>query len=385
MFYVEDPKVTTMGKKERTGIYLDREIKKRAIELGLNISQVCENALKALILTVNSTFKRMEPGFEPGSTAERAGPRNLKGLRPPEPTTGVQIPPAAPFPFVSTSSEGLSPHQAMSEEGMTKFREFLEVDLQREPRTVYGHVWQLLRFREWLGDRDVTRDVIREYLLYLKRENPGEYKNSLSALKVYFRDYVGRGDLVATFKFPGKEIPVKRIPGAEKLRRFHEAAMKLDLRLACFFLLYATSGWRFLEVFSLHREDADLEARMLTHRLKSTSTKGRLPGFFNEEAQALLRRWMSERRDSSPKLLPINRRRLRLLWKQAEEEAGVQLKPQDLREWFCEAMGNLRVRDRYIDAFCGRVPKTVLAKHYTDYLPEKLKRIYDKAGLRVLS
>jgi len=377
--------VTTMGNKEKTSVYIDREIKKRATELGLNISQVCENALKALILSVSNTFRKMTPGFERGSVGEGAAEETLKGLRPPEPTTGVQIPPAAPFPFVSTSSEGLSPHQAMSEEGMTKFREFLEVDLQREPRTVYGHVWQLLRFREWLAGRDVTRDVVREYLLYLKRENPGEYKNSLSALKVYFRDYVGRGDLVATFKFPGKEIPVKRIPAPEKLRKFYEAAIKLDLRLPCFFLLYATSGWRFLEVFALHREDVDLEARTLTHRLKASATKGRLPGFFNEEAQALLRRWMETRTDSSPKLLPINRRHLRLLWRQAEEEAEVKLKPQNLREWFCEAMGDLGVSDRYIDAFTGRVPKSVLAKHYTDYAPEKLKAIYDKAGLKVLS
>jgi len=50
----------------------------------------------------------------------------------------------------------------------------------------------------------------------------------------------------------------------------------------------------------------------------------------------------------------------------------------------CE-MGRLRVPDRYVDAFCGRAPKTVLARRYTDYSPEKLKEIYDKAGLRVLS
>ena len=56
-----------------------------------------------------------------------------------------------------------------------------------------------------------------------------------------------------------------------------------------------------------------------------------------------------------------------------------------LREWFCCEMGNLRVSDRYIDAFCGRTPKSVLARHYTDYSPERLKRIYDKANLKVFS
>jgi len=54
------------------------------------------------------------------------------------------------------------------------------------------------------------------------------------------------------------------------------------------------------------------------------------------------------------------------------------------REWFYCQMGELGVPDRYIDALCGRAPKSILARHYTDYSPERLKRIYDKAGLEVL-
>jgi len=48
-------------------------------------------------------------------------------------------------------------------------------------------------------------------------------------------------------------------------------------------------------------------------------------------------------------------------------------------------MALLGVNDRYIDAIYGGTPKTVLARHYTDYSPEKLKRIYDKANLRILN
>ena len=42
------------------------------------------------------------------------------------------------------------------------------------------------------------------------------------------------------------------------------------------------------------------------------------------------------------------------------------------------------VSDSYIDAFCGRVPKSVLARHYTDFSPEKLEEIYEKANIRIL-
>ena len=48
-------------------------------------------------------------------------------------------------------------------------------------------------------------------------------------------------------------------------------------------------------------------------------------------------------------------------------------------------MGRLGIQDRYVDAFCGRTPKSVLARYYTDYSPEKLVEIYEKAYLNVLT
>lgn len=376
---------TTMTKKEKTTIYINGDVKKKAAEMGLNLSKTCENALRVATGNLSFAYRLLKPGFEPGKAARETGRGPLSGLRPPEPITGDRSPTAALYPGVSVVSVALSPHQVFSDKQMAKFKDFLEVDQELAERTVYGHVWLIGRFSSWIKDRAITRETIREYLKHLKRENPGEYKNTLSALKKFFRDFQGRGDLVATFKFPGKQFPLKRIPTKKKLQKFYKALEKLDLRAACYFLLWATSGWRFKEVFVLHREDVDLETRMLTHRLPSTTTKGRLPGCFNEEAENVLKKWNEKRSDKSPKLLPINEGNLRRIWRQAEEASGVHLTPQMLREWFCEEMGELDVKDRYIDAFCGRTPKSVLAKHYTDYLPHKLKKIYDKAGLRVLS
>ena len=47
-------------------------------------------------------------------------------------------------------------------------------------------------------------------------------------------------------------------------------------------------------------------------------------------------------------------------------------------------MASLGVDSSYIDAFAGRVPESVLEKHYLDYSPRKLKKIYDNADLTVL-
>ena len=55
-----------------------------------------------------------------------------------------------------------------------------------------------------------------------------------------------------------------------------------------------------------------------------------------------------------------------------------------LREWFCSEMALLGVPDRYVDAFCGRIPRSVLGQRYTNYNIETLEAIYDKANLIVL-
>jgi len=41
--------------------------------------------------------------------------------------------------------------------------------------------------------------------------------------------------------------------------------------------------------------------------------------------------------------------------------------------------------ETYVDAFCGRVPNSVLARHYADFLSEKLNEIYKRAKLQVIN
>ena len=71
------------------------------------------------------------------------------------------------------------------------------------------------------------------------------------------------------------------------------------------------------------------------------------------------------------------------LWKTAKDTAGINITPQKLCQWFCSEMLRLGVSETYVDAFCGRVPKSVLARHYTDFNPEKLYETYRKVKLEV--
>lgn len=47
-------------------------------------------------------------------------------------------------------------------------------------------------------------------------------------------------------------------------------------------------------------------------------------------------------------------------------------------------MSQLGVDAKYIDAFCGRTKSSVLEKHFLDDSPERLKEIYDEAGITML-
>ncbi len=73
------------------------------------------------------------------------------------------------------------------------------------------------------------------------------------------------------------------------------------------------------------------------------------------------------------------------VFKKISKKVGIHIYPHLLRSVFAREMSLRGVPDHYVDAFCGRVPQSVLARHYSDFSPEVLKQIYDKANLRYFS
>ena len=71
------------------------------------------------------------------------------------------------------------------------------------------------------------------------------------------------------------------------------------------------------------------------------------------------------------------------MWSLASKAAKIKISPQILRVWFSMEMGEQGIPDRFVDIFQGRAPRSVLAKHYTAKGIERLKKIYDKADLRL--
>jgi len=296
------------------------------------------------------------PGFEPGSPAWEA-----------EIVNSCELP-------TSNRTELLS-----------RFKEFCKIDLNHSERTIHGH-WLLVKRFLKTTEKDptqVTSEDLRAYLSRFKTKSPNTYANVLKSLKVFFRDFLKRPYVAESFKFPRRIYAPKTVPNKEDLQRFFK---ELDsLRDQTAFLLYATSGLRRNELLSLTIDEIDVENRTITPRNahQNSTTKNTWVNFFNFEAQTYLRRYLLNRQTEDNRVFPFKEVTIRRAFKRANEKAGLQITPQVLRDWFCSQLGELGVPDRYVDAFCGRIPKSVLAKHYTDYSPEKLKRIYDNANLVV--
>jgi len=272
---------------------------------------------------------------------------------------------------------------------LSQFKEFCRIDRNLSERTVSlnnGYPFQVRRFLKPISKHptQVTADDVRSFLSKFQDRSASTKANILKALKIFFRDFMKMPWVVESFKFPKRTYTPKTVPSKEDLRRFFDA---LDNdRDRAVFLLYATSGLRRTELLSLTIEDLDLENRTIIPRnAHNGTTKNTWATCFNAETQTRLREYLANRQTSDKRLFPISEVTLRRAYREANRKTGLHIEPQLLRDWFCCQLGELGVPDRYVDAFCGHVPKSVLARHYSDYSPEKLKRIYDRADLTVLS
>jgi site-specific recombinase XerD len=268
---------------------------------------------------------------------------------------------------------------------LADFCDFAKVDLGLSGKTVKGCRRALGRFLATLKKpvAEVTAGDVREWLRPLADGSPNTYGNALKPLKVFFRDFMQMPQAVESFKFRKITLAPVIIPSREQLQKFY-SALRTPIAKALF-LMYISSGLRKMELLSLSKDDVDWEKRMIIPNNHSGETKKSWLAFFNEEAETALKEYLATRRDASPKLFRISLHSFIDIWKYASQDSGVRATPQILREWFCAEMVSKRVSDSYVDAFCCRVPRSILARHYLDYSPEKLKQLYDWANLRVLS
>jgi integrase len=264
---------------------------------------------------------------------------------------------------------------------LNKFERFCSVDLQLLPVIVKDRssgICRVLR-RTQIEYWQVTKERLRDFLFrYKKNHAPASVAGFIKTSNVFYCDFLDCPGLVDSFKFPHIPFRPKVVSTKEELQRFF-GALETEIAKALF-LFFASSGLRKSEVLGLSVGDVDFEKRMIVPNCHNGTTKNSYVSFYNRETEEALGKI-----GFGEKLFSGSDRQLKKIWKNAKRRSGVHITAQRLREWFCCEMGNLGVSDRYIDAFCGRTPKSVLARHYTDYNPERLRRIYDDANLKVLT
>ena len=117
---------------------------------------------------------------------------------------------------------------------------------------------------------------------------------------------------------------------------------------------------------------------MLIPQAHDGSTKAAWVSLYNDEAEALLQEYDGE-------LSGISRNTVAHVFAETADITGIDISAQTLRSVFAREMGLRGVHDRYVDVFCGRVPGSVLARHYSDFSPEALQEVYEKADIRILA
>jgi integrase len=264
------------------------------------------------------------------------------------------------------------------------FEEFCNIDRQLLKSTIVVHRTFVKAFLRNLNKplESITDSDVREFLSRYNEKSPYTYANALKAMKIFVGDFLKKKNIVESFRFPNIPYKMKKIPSREELDRFYSKLRTIKEK--AIFKMFLTTGLRKSELLEIKMGDIDFEKRMIRPS-KSTRTKTQGLTFYTPEAELELKRHLSTRKGLTPesKVFDIGRAKLGDTFIRVSRASGIHLTPQMLREWFCSEMLSKGVQEVYVDAFCGRVPKSVLARHYTDFSPERLKEIYDKAQIKV--
>jgi site-specific recombinase XerD len=188
---------------------------------------------------------------------------------------------------------------------LRKFQRFCDVDLQLSRRTVKDHRSRIKRFLSALKKdaSEISREDSREYLSHFKQGRaPATYSGMLKSLRVFFQDFVGKPNVIVSFRFPTIPFKPKVVPSKKELCQLYDA---LDSELSrALFLFYASSGRRKTEVLSLSRKNIDFDKRIIVPNCHNRSTKNSYVSFYNREAEEAL----SKIDKNEEKLFQINDR-----------------------------------------------------------------------------
>jgi len=261
---------------------------------------------------------------------------------------------------------------------ISEYEKFAIEELKLEQITINNHKSVIRNFFNHSKGK-INKQTVKSYLN--SNESKAWKSNQIKALRRYIRDYLKLGNWINEFVFT--KVKAKRkdeIPSNEQLVKFCEL---LPYQIQIVFLVMLSSGLRIGEVLSLRFSDVDLETNMIdASNLHRGETKSSWFSFFTKQTSEYLEGYIGnnehDENDDNPKFFSVSARSVQQAFKEASKQIGIYINPHLLRTVFAEKCREAKIDKEYIDAFCGRVPQGILAKNYTVYSPESLRKQYDK-------
>lgn len=261
-----------------------------------------------------------------------------------------------------------------------EYEKFAKSEIGLEDNTLENHRSAILGFLNHCSGR-IDKNTVKAYLD--SNESDTWKSNQVKALRKYIRDFLKFGNWIEEFKFSKTRVKIKEIPTDEQLARFCASIQSYQSQMI--FLILHNSGLRLGEVLSLRMKNIDIDEGMINaSEIHKGETKSAWVSFVTKQTAEYLDSYiMSDEfqfvdgNTDESKLFSVSARSVQQSFKEASEKLGIALNPHLLRTVFAEKCAQAGIKDKHIDAFCGRVSKGILAKNYTDYSPSALRRQYD--------
>lgn len=291
---------------------------------------------------------------------------------------------------------------------LTDFLEYLEVELNRSPKTIENYRHYLERFLTWStinSPGDITADLVRKYRIHLNRfqdEKGHELKKitqnfHIIAIRSLLK-YLAKRDIQS---LAAEKIEIGKNPShdiefleANELDRLLAATDGIDLKTlrdkAILELLFS-AGLRVSELINLNREQLNLQQQEFSVRGKGDKIR---IVFVSNTAKHALEKYLAKRLDIDPALFvrfsknstALNAQSLRLtprsiqrIVKYYAHKAGIvkDVHPHTLRHSFATDLLQNGADIRSVQAMLGHSSITT-TQIYTHVTNQQLKSIHDK-------
>lgn len=188
------------------------------------------------------------------------------------------------------------------------FLEYCELDRNLSPLTIKMYAYYLRVFADWLGEREITEETIREYRLYLSRYvNPvkGPLAKStqnyfLIAIRAFLRYLTKKGvktlapDQIELGKNRDRQIKFLRREHLDQLLIQPDTSNPIGLRDRTILELLFSTGLRVAELVKLDRDKINLKTREFG--IIGKGGRARVV-FISERAKDWLARYLTTRED----------------------------------------------------------------------------------------